>query len=718
MGRPGKTTRKDATAAHPDEAMAKPNKRQKAENGAASSHEESNKIINQKMLEPESRAAIREAYANAQPYTHTVLQSPFDPELLRKVRDEVVNNIQATYKETDLFKVFQTGDLGNLDKLDKDIAKKLPTLMRLKEALYSPEFRAFVREITGCGELSEKTDCSCNVYANGGHLLVHDDVIGTRRVSYIIYLTDPEDPWKAEDGGALELYPLVEGQNHIPEVFPTVCHLPQFNTMGMFTVLPGKSFHAVQEVFAVDKPRMSISGWYHGPHAPEDADKASLQQLQSLTGLPGQDDAGKTYGGFDGSGSVTPCRAPPGCPALLDLSDADLAALVRYLNPTYLSEDAWPRIHAKFAEDGSIQLQNFLKRSVAERITAALVREDLADGLGGGKVPDYRAGVRDGWSAVGPSHKQRYLRYDGTAGTSSSTDSCGALLAQVRDELFKSGAFARLLKKMTTITLLGHRSEVRRFRPGLDYTVAHYGLITKDPRLDVVLCFVDTTPTPASGSGSGSGADEEPSTSGKKSAGAAGKKGGAAAKAKGKQEAAAAGKEGSAGGVSEDKALAWDAGEVGGFEAYLLAEEDAEGTMAEDTYRVEQDESGVLNVSAAANSLNLVLRDEGLMKFVKYLSYAAPGSRWDIAMEYLPEDDSDDEEQEEEDAKVTAKEEVKQKVVVEEEEERCEEAKEEKAKPGDKNSGKKGGSKGGKAQAVSGKKEAQAPAKGKRGGKK
>jgi hypothetical protein len=32
---------------------------------------------------------------------------------------------------------------------------------------------------------------------------------------------------------------------------------------------------------------------------------------------------------------------------------------------------------------------------------------------------------------------------------------------------------------------------VRRFRPGLDYTVAHFGVLTKDPRLDVVLCFVD-----------------------------------------------------------------------------------------------------------------------------------------------------------------------------------------------------------------------------------
>lgn len=31
---------------------------------------------------------------------------------------------------------------------------------------------------------------------------------------------------------------------------------------------------------------------------------------------------------------------------------------------------------------------------------------------------------------------------------------------------------------------MGQQSEVRRFRPGLDYTVAHYGILTKDPQLD------------------------------------------------------------------------------------------------------------------------------------------------------------------------------------------------------------------------------------------
>lgn len=30
---------------------------------------------------------------------------------------------------------------------------------------------------------------------------------------------------------------------------------------------------------------------------------------------------------------------------------------------------------------------------------------------------------------------------------------------------------------------------------------------------------------------------------------------------------------------------------------------------------------------------------------MQYLSFAAPSSRWDVAMEYLPEDDSDDDEE-------------------------------------------------------------------------
>lgn len=38
-----------------------------------------------------------------------VFQDAFNPSLLAEVRLEIINNIEATYKETDLFKVFQTG---------------------------------------------------------------------------------------------------------------------------------------------------------------------------------------------------------------------------------------------------------------------------------------------------------------------------------------------------------------------------------------------------------------------------------------------------------------------------------------------------------------------------------------------------------------------------------------------------------------------------------
>ncbi|PNW79265.1 hypothetical protein CHLRE_09g408464v5 [Chlamydomonas reinhardtii] len=530
-------------------------------------------IVNPETLATAQEQAVK--YQNAQPYKHTTLINPFNPDLLRQVRDEIINNINATYKETDLFKLFQTGDMGNLDQLDPDTAAKLPGLMKLKRALYSDEFRAMVTTVTGCGGLHTRTDCSCNVYAYGCHLLCHDDVIANRRVSWIIYLSDPDEPWTAEDGGALELFPLVDGDKHTPAPNPSVSHLPTFNTMAFFTVTPGVSFHSVQEVFTDSKPRMSISGWYHGDTPPEGADKASLAQLQQRV----RQEAVVAH---------TPIEGGEGA-----LSDEDLGKLIRWVNPVYLDESSWPKIQARFAEEGSVQLHNFIKKGVAEKIVAACIAEDAADRLGAKQLPRYEAGCRDGWAPAGPPHKQRYLRYGG-AGEPGEGEGAGALLERVRRQLLCTPAFARLLKAFTSITMLGQAGETRRFRPGMDYTVAHYGILTTDPRLDVVLTFVDD--------------------------------------------------------ATDEAASAWQAGEVGGFEAYLLAEEEAHEGGAEEVYRVNADaeESGVLNVNAAANTLNLVLRDEGLMRFVKYVSFAAPGSRWDVAMEFLPEDDSDDEEEGEE----------------------------------------------------------------------
>ena len=51
--------------------------------------------------------------------------------------------------------------------------------------------------------------------------------------------------------------------------------------MAFFEVLPGESFHAVQEVFGEDKMRLSIQGWFHAADGPKDAELATLAQLQT-----------------------------------------------------------------------------------------------------------------------------------------------------------------------------------------------------------------------------------------------------------------------------------------------------------------------------------------------------------------------------------------------------------------------------------------------------
>jgi hypothetical protein len=66
-------------------------------------------VIRQSLLSDESRSELRKQHDTSGPYTHLVLKDLVNDKLLRAVRDEVIHNISATYKETDLFKVFQTG---------------------------------------------------------------------------------------------------------------------------------------------------------------------------------------------------------------------------------------------------------------------------------------------------------------------------------------------------------------------------------------------------------------------------------------------------------------------------------------------------------------------------------------------------------------------------------------------------------------------------------
>lgn len=527
---------------------------------------------------------------------------------MRWVRDEIVENLEASMKETDIYRVLQTGDLANLDGLAAEEAARLPHLTALRRELCSQEFRTFVEDITGCGELTGKVDLSVNVYNKGCHLLCHDDVIGNRRVSFIIYLTDPDEEWGPANGGALELYgveragrpagsvvPDGSSSAPVPELCPTTSLLPKWNSMNFFKVLPGRSFHSVQEVFQDGNPRLSVLGWFHGATPPPGADQASRNQI-------------KGGGGELDFEAFAPSEVHRGGEAdEAPLPEELLAQLRPWVNPQYLQPEMMSKIAERFVDESSVQLHQFLRKEVAARLLGAARLSDRDLGMGRDRLPEYQGGLREGsgWEGVGPPHKQRYLRLCEAVGERSAPPAEGSVdatkmgAASIEEELaalrsvMASPACAALLSRFTRVGVLSRRVEARRFRPGLDYTLAHD--VCQGQHLDATLSFVDA--------------------------------------------------------AGEDEAAAWDLGEVGGYECYMMAETDETNAEAE-VYKDAGGEDELLSVPPAQNVLNLVLTSEGLMHFVKYVSAGAPGSRFDVAAQFgveVPSDsDSDSENQEEE----------------------------------------------------------------------
>ncbi|KAJ3294036.1 hypothetical protein HDU79_011619 [Rhizoclosmatium sp. JEL0117] len=561
---------------------------------------------------------LRKDYVKSGPYQHIVIPSLVSDDLLRRVRQELLA-IHATRKETDIYRVFQTGDLANLDGLPDHELKQLSNLLELRNALYSEEFRDFVGKVCGVGKLSpSKADLSHNRYKAGCHLLCHDDVIGTRSVSYIIYLTDPDHPWKPEDGGGLELLPVVS--KGTPAVHPTVVIPPSWNQMAMFAVQPGHSFHSVAEVVAVDRDRPSISGWFHVMQ-PEDmteeefaayekeqaelgAEKAtaSLDQLMNDDGEFPFHDLPK----FSVKGSHLPAPTEPEEEGededSTPLTPEEIAFLKPFINPMYLKPSVIAQANERFCSESSIQLTSFLEPSLAASLTASTIHQDEQDNLLPKKprspktpapIANYEAGIKGNWTPTGPSHKHRFLQLNHPlphpktptlSKTNPSTD-----LASIQHTLFTSKPFLRFLYLITSLKPTSLRSRIRRFRPGMDYTLATTSSANEDLGvLDATLCFVCER--------------------------------------------------------TKKDAEAWASDEVGGFDCYMAPDEGNEdpaqyraqkngyGNEMEDG--AEGDGGALLSVSATSNCLNLVMREGEVMRFIKYVGARAPGSRWDVAAEF------------------------------------------------------------------------------------
>ncbi|KNZ44242.1 uncharacterized protein VP01_937g2 [Puccinia sorghi] len=609
-----------------------PQKRPKVDDGSTKPEQEAqlnSTAFSSRNLLSSLAPSLKLQHDQSIPYRHAVLRNMFDDNLLRISRDEIRNNLSFTLKETDIYKVRSllipgnilknlskpcrllfrtantvtskhltaflsasttaTGDLANLDGLPGREAEKLKHVKRVRDTLYSNEFRQFLHQVTSCGPLSGKqTDMSINNYRQGCHLLNHDDVISTRRVSYILYLTDPDIPWQAADGGSLELYP-VDSETRQPQPIPTSKILPSWNHFVFFVVQPGKSFHAVEEVFNLNKSRLSISGWFHLPHQDEpgyldgfkikEEGEKKLKSLgASLDQLKGKSSDNSLWVDIELQSAVQSCSS---------LTASDLDYLGQFIDRSFLQLADVSKLKARFVRDSHLSLMGFLSYEFSSQVKQAILVNEAEDLLALTKNPPesslypiqfhgpkFELGLQDdSWELVGPPHKHRYLTPSNKISATSNNPAKQGLLDL--KALFQSSPFLKWLQLITTCIATSHHVTPRRFRPGLDYTLA---TSNEQPLLELLLSL-----TPS---------------------------------------------------------LGWEDGEVGGWDCYMASSDEDQSDPA--VYKAasssaaaqDEDDSTLLTIHPAWNKLDLVLRDPQVLTFTKYVSYKSPQSKWDIKAAY------------------------------------------------------------------------------------
>ncbi|TEB37139.1 nuclear protein [Coprinellus micaceus] len=600
------------------------------------------------LFEHENISRLHSSYDASAPFKHTVVDKLFQHDLLVNVKEECLRELSFTEKETDIYKVNQTGDLASLNYLPSSQLARLPNLLALRDALYSKTFREFLQAVTGCGPLSgTKQDMSVNTYTRGCHLLNHDDVIGSRRVSYILYMPLPHyTMWQKDWGGALELYPVQMGEDGQPEPAntPSKTIPPSWNQFIFFEVQPGKSFHSVEEVIVGGdgRERLSISGWFHRiqpgedgyvPEPPAEFQSSREQLTHTSTKF-----------------TRYPSTSEPALPTAL--TDTQSSFLREFLNPVYLQPRTMKALAERFVEESSLELHAFLSSDIAEPLENRLRSLDSKDGLGSertGRVPAHGTGTQGSWEVRGPPHKWRYctLKEKDKEGAveavtpRAANPSADANMRSLQDELFGSEAFRAWLSLVTKLIPMRHSVQARRFRPGLDYTLATSE--EEEARLDVVLGLTPRVMEEVE-------RDSESEGEGSNGSG----------KGYYRRQVASRG---------------WQSAEWGGWECYMAPhneeddpavyrssvhkksktngngngksngghrdsdDDDADmgsrsGSEQEEDVQEEEEDSTLLTVQPGFNRLLLVLRDERVMRFVKYVSAAAEGSRWDVCGEY------------------------------------------------------------------------------------
>lgn len=534
-------------------------------------------LFNQKIWDPKFQNDLTETIAKSEPYNWGSITDLVDDDLLRSVRKEIETEIHFTLKETDIYKVNQSGDLANLSGLDWNDLSRLPNLYKLRQILYSEPYRKFIAKVTDSKFLSgSKMDMSVNTYTKGCHLLTHDDVIGTRRVSFILYLPDPDRKWKSHYGGGLRLFPSVA--NNIPYADPCAKLVPQFNQIAFFKVAPGYSFHDVEEV-KVDKHRLSIQGWYHIPQKGEEGyipgeeeawvsnNNSTLAQLEFnlLEEFEFPKDERKLVVKIPKEEEQLTKLAED----LTKLSKNEIEDLSRYISSEHLTDNGLKNLQNQFLENSALSINDFLNEKTESLLSKLIQFNELNE-----RCPMTIEETKQPWETAKPPHKWRFLYLDEQKYKDEKEKSELDTELYNLSQFLQSFVFKKFIAYITCLVPMTQSVIVRRFRPGSDFTLADRLQLNKNVE-DLLDCVLEGT-------------------------------------------------------LSLSLFDDWTKGNIGGYQIYMMNEEETGDDQA--VVHDDNGESVLINKPASWNSFNLVLRDENVLEFIKYVSWAAKGSRWDIKM--------------------------------------------------------------------------------------
>lgn len=196
--------------------------------------------INPKYLDEKEIKKIRKNFKKARPYPNFALHDFFNENKLLKLKNAILRE-RFEKQDKDLFSFSHTKELRH---------SKNRIVQEFCNLLSSNEFLNLMEKLTG--ETLEIADMHAHLYAQGDHLLLHDDVVEGRKIAYIAYLSD----LKPIDGGSLRLYDIKKPLQPIKKI------TPRFNSFACFKV-SANSIHDVEEI-KTNKKRLTIGGWFNG----------------------------------------------------------------------------------------------------------------------------------------------------------------------------------------------------------------------------------------------------------------------------------------------------------------------------------------------------------------------------------------------------------------------------------------------------------------------